>query len=105
MGGWCGAHMADTARKKTGMRLRLQVGASVPGGTPRKKLSKVVEGEVLLLDRSLLMGAFPIHRPAGVWYSTDPHGVLDPTSVIASALQREHSLWDGHSHGVRRVSC
>jgi hypothetical protein len=25
MGAWCGAHMADTTRKKTGMRLRPQV--------------------------------------------------------------------------------
>jgi hypothetical protein len=40
MGGWCGAHMADTARKKTGMRLRLPVGASVPSGTPRNKVVK-----------------------------------------------------------------
>jgi hypothetical protein len=40
MGGWCGAHTADTARKKTGMRLRLPVGASVPGGTPRKIVVK-----------------------------------------------------------------
>src|SRR5262245_17128683 len=31
---------------------------SVPGRTPRKKLSKVVEGELLSLDRSLLMGDF-----------------------------------------------
>jgi len=40
MGVWCGAHTADTAHKKTGMRLRLQVGGCVPGGTPRKKVVK-----------------------------------------------------------------
>src|SRR5262245_3876199 len=40
MGVWCGAHTADTARKKTGMRLQLPGGASVPGGTPRKTVVK-----------------------------------------------------------------
>ena len=60
MGGWCGVHTADTARKKTGMRLRLHVGARCQVELHGKKLSKVVEGEVWLLDRSLLMGECPI---------------------------------------------
>ena len=43
MGGWCGAHTADTTRKKTGMRLRPQVGGGVCQAERHgKKLSKVV---------------------------------------------------------------
>ena len=60
MGGWCGADTADTTRKKTGMRLRPQVGGGCQAGRHGKKLSKVVQGEVWPLDRSLLMGEFPI---------------------------------------------
>jgi hypothetical protein len=29
LGAWCGAHTAETTRKKTGMRLRPQVGSGV----------------------------------------------------------------------------
>jgi hypothetical protein len=54
MGVWCGARTADTARKKIGMRLRLQVGESMPGGTPRKK---VVQSGVRE-KYGLLTGAF-----------------------------------------------
>jgi hypothetical protein len=65
---------ADTTRTKTGTRLRPQVGGGVCL-TERngKKVSKVVRGEVLPLDKSLLMGVSPIRRlatiPAGrqVW--------------------------------------
>jgi hypothetical protein len=53
-GGWCGAHTAGTARKQTGMRLRRQVGESVLGGTPRKKLVKRGVRE----KYGLLTGAF-----------------------------------------------
>src|SRR5215472_18354442 len=59
MGAWCGAYMADTTRKKTGMRLRPQVGSEVcQMERNRKKWSKVAQGGVLPLDGSLLMGAF-----------------------------------------------
>ena len=44
MGAWCGAYMADTTRKKTGMRLRPQVGSGYPERTTTGKRSKVVEG-------------------------------------------------------------
>jgi hypothetical protein len=42
MGGWCGVHTADTARKKTGMRLRPHVGGVYQAGRHGKKLSQVV---------------------------------------------------------------
>ena len=59
MGAWCGAYLADTTRKKTGMRLRPQVGSGVcQTERNRKKWSKVAQGGVLPLDGSLLMGAF-----------------------------------------------
>lgn len=46
MGVWCGAQMADTTQKKTGMRLSPQVGVSLPSeSATEKKLSKVVQGE------------------------------------------------------------
>src|SRR5215467_12791313 len=61
MGAWCGASLADTTRKKTGMRLRPQVGSGVcQRERNRKKWSKVAQGGVLPLDGSLLMGDFPI---------------------------------------------
>jgi len=45
MGVWCGAHMADTTQKKTGMRLRPQVGGEFAKRERNgKKLSKVVQG-------------------------------------------------------------
>jgi hypothetical protein len=60
MGAWCGAYLADTTRKKTGMRLRPQVGSGVcQTERNRKKWSKVAQGGVLPLDGSLLMGASP----------------------------------------------
>jgi hypothetical protein len=63
-GGWCGAYIADTTCKKTGVRLRLPVGGGVQQEEHnRKSHQKVYKGEVWPLDRSLLMGRFPI-RPA-----------------------------------------
>ena len=58
MGGWCGAQGADITTRKTGGRLRLQIWG-VPGGTQQaKSCQKWWKGEVLPLDRSLLMGGF-----------------------------------------------
>jgi hypothetical protein len=57
LGGWCGAPTSDTARKKTGRCLRQPIEGSGPGVTPRKK---VVKRGVFPLDRSPLIGAFPI---------------------------------------------
>ena len=46
MGAWCGAHTTDTTCKKTGMRLRPQVGSGVcQRERNRKKSSKVAQGE------------------------------------------------------------
>src|SRR4029077_585590 len=59
--------MADTAHKKTGMRLRLQSEGVCQAERHGKKLSKVMQGEVLPLDRSLLMSEFPTLR----WQSVD----------------------------------
>jgi hypothetical protein len=57
MGVWCGAHMADTTRKKTGMRLRPHVGRECARwNATEKSRQKLRQGEVLSLDRSLLMG-------------------------------------------------
>src|SRR5262252_7605651 len=43
MGVWCGAQMADTTRRKTGVRRRLPVGGGVcQAERNRKKWSKVV---------------------------------------------------------------
>jgi hypothetical protein len=51
MGAWCGAYLADTTRKKTGMRLRPQVGSGVcQMERNRKKWSKVAQGGVLLKE-------------------------------------------------------
>jgi hypothetical protein len=57
LGRWCGAPTSDTARKKTGRCLRQPIEGSGPGVTPRKK---VVKRGVFPLDRSPLIGAFPI---------------------------------------------
>jgi hypothetical protein len=42
------------------MRLRWPSEGGVPSGTQRKKHQKLCEGEVLPLDRSLLMGDFSV---------------------------------------------
>jgi hypothetical protein len=50
MGVWCGADTADTTRKKTGMRLRLQVGSGVyQRERNRKSHQKLRTGEYCLL--------------------------------------------------------
>jgi len=60
MGGWCGAQGADITTRKTGVRLRLQIWG-VPGGTQQaKSCQKLWKGEVLPLDRSLLMGGLSL---------------------------------------------
>ena len=80
MGAWCGAYLADTTRKKTGMRLRPQVGSGVcQTERNRKKWSKVAQGGVLPLDGSLLMGAFPI-RPLSCEGTSDIQGNGYPSS-------------------------
>ena len=61
MGGWCGAQAADA----TGMKTRLRLSWPIGGGVFRperngKKCQKLCEGEVLPLDRSLLMGDFSV---------------------------------------------
>ncbi len=61
MGVWCSARMADTTRTKTEMRLRPQVwGGVCLTEHNEKKWSKVVGGGVLSLDKSLLMGVYPL---------------------------------------------
>jgi hypothetical protein len=53
--------IADTTRTKTGMRLRPQVGGGVClTERNEKKLSKVMIGGVLSLDKSLLMGVLSV---------------------------------------------
>ena len=91
MGVWCGARMADTTRTKTGMRLQPQVGGGVClTERNEKKLSKVVRGGVLSLDKSLLMGVFPIHMtliestPAG-----DPSADGERAGRATSQLSEE----------------
>jgi hypothetical protein len=55
MGVWCGALMADTTQRKTGVRLRRPVGGwSVPSGTQPKKVVQSYVRE----KYCLLTGAF-----------------------------------------------
>src|SRR6266566_7696615 len=59
MGGWCGATAADAIAMKTRMRLRSPIGGGVCLAEHNgKKCQKLCKGEVLPLDRSLLMGDF-----------------------------------------------
>ncbi len=61
MGGWCGATAADAIAMKTRMRLRSPIGGGVCLSEHNgKKCQKLCKGEVLPLDRSLLMGDFSI---------------------------------------------
>src|SRR6266436_6197498 len=47
---WCGAKAADTTTRKTGMRLRPQIGGSVPSATqPKKAVKSCVRGMYCLL--------------------------------------------------------
>jgi hypothetical protein len=46
MGGWCGAHTADTTRKKTGMRLRPHVGGCARRGATEKSGQKWCRGGI-----------------------------------------------------------
>src|SRR4029453_14412558 len=74
MGAWCGAYLADTTRKKTGMRLRPQVGSGVcQTERNRKKWSKVAQGGVLPLDR----------------YYEGPGGCLSGTIIVSHTLEEE----------------
>ena len=58
---WCGAQMADTTQRKTGVRLRLPVGVEcAKRNATENSGQKLCQGEVLPLDRGLLMGVFPI---------------------------------------------
>jgi hypothetical protein len=55
---WCGAQMADTTQRKTGVRLKLPVGVEcAKRNATEKSYQKLCKGEVLPLDRSLLMDA------------------------------------------------
>src|SRR5216683_3352866 len=96
MGGWCGATAADAIAMKTRMRLRSPIGGGVCLAEHNgKKCQKLCTGEVLPLDRSLLMGdvspalwgasgpsvvpphgadVFPTPRPVGrhAWGSARP---------------------------------
>ena len=61
-GGGCDADTADTTRKN-GMSAATRRGWSVPSGTQRKESSqKLWTGDVLPLDRSLLMDELSILR-------------------------------------------
>jgi len=61
MGGWCGATAADAIAMKTRMRLRSPIGGGVCLAKHNgKKCQKLCQGEVLPLDRSLLMGDFSV---------------------------------------------
>ncbi len=61
MGGWCGATAADAIAMKTRMRLRSPIGGGVCLSEHNgKKCQKLCKGEVLPLDRSLLMGDFSV---------------------------------------------
>ena len=64
---------ADATGMKTRMRLRWPIGGGVcllePKGKKRQKLGK---GEVLPLDRSLLMGDFPILKLAEMVEACNP---------------------------------
>ena len=47
MGGWCGAHTADTTRKKTGMRLRPQGGGCARRSATEKSCQKWCRGSIV----------------------------------------------------------
>jgi hypothetical protein len=76
----------------------------VPSGTQRKKHQKLCEGEVLPLDRSLLMGDFSV-----VWFRSDfmlasekNHMKMHinqwlwimpyPSECLAGATRRSHTM-------------
>src|SRR6266566_3874208 len=58
MGDWCGARSRRHGNENTDASEIANRGWSVPSGTQRKKCQKLCMGEVLPLDRSLLMGDF-----------------------------------------------
>src|SRR4029450_6782400 len=81
MGGGCGVPTADTPGKQTGRRLRPHVGGVCQAGRHGNKWSKVVEGAVWPLARSLLMGAFPI-LPVASGHCTTRSGWTQPLPYV-----------------------
>src|SRR6516165_10963734 len=95
-------------------------GWSVPSGTQRKKRQKLCEGEVLPLDKSLLMGDFSVvrFRSDFVLFSEQNHmkalknqwlwtRAMSFQTPCWSYTQRTHYRpWgaDGLDHGVGHIS-
>src|SRR5713101_6266343 len=95
MGGWCGATAADAIAMKTRMRLRSPIGGGVCLAEHNgKKCQKLCTGEVLPLDRSLLMGgASPQEIGPGRYSPTgkyDPHSAARGSGTVACLAGSGH---------------